>query len=63
MPAIVEVWQVGAHFKALVNGVLMAPSDLRCLFLRPKRDLQNTVDGIDIETDFFLLSLSALAQA
>ena len=29
--AIVEVWQVGAHFKALVNGVLMAPSDLRCL--------------------------------
>ena len=43
MPAIVEVWQVGAHFKALVNGVLMAPSDLRCLFLRPKRDLLNNV--------------------
>ena len=43
MPAIVEVWQVGAHFKALINGVLMAPSVLRCLFFRPIRDLLNNV--------------------
>ena len=44
MPAIVEVWQVGAHFKALVKGVLVAPSILRCLFfLHPKRGLENNV--------------------
>ena len=27
-----QVYQVGAHFKALGKGVLVAPSDLRCIF-------------------------------
>ena len=41
--AIVEIWQVGAHFTALLNGVLVASSILCCLFLRPKRGLENNV--------------------
>ena len=27
-----QVYQVGAHFKALGKGVLLASSDLRCIF-------------------------------
>ena len=30
--AIVEVWQVGAHFKALSNVIFVVPSIFRCLF-------------------------------
>ena len=41
--AIVQVGRVGAHFKALYKAILMAPLDLRCLFLRPKRALVNNV--------------------
>ena len=28
-----QVYQVGAHFKALEKAVLVAPSDLRCIFV------------------------------
>ena len=30
--AIVEVWQVGAHFKALFKVILVVPLIFRCLF-------------------------------
>ena len=33
LEATVQVCQVGAHFKALGKGVLVAPSDLRCIFV------------------------------
>ena len=33
MVATVQLCQVGAQFKALNKGVLMALSDLRCIFI------------------------------
>ena len=41
--AIVQVGRVGAHFKALCKPIIVAPLDLRCLFLRPKQALLNNV--------------------
>ena len=46
LEATAQVCQVGAHFKALGKGVLMAPLDLRCIFLRPKRTLRNVVGKV-----------------
>ena len=43
--AIVEVWQVGAHFKALVKEVLVAPSILRCLFFTSQARPGEQCDG------------------
>ena len=47
LKAVDQVYQVGAHFKALGKGVLVAPSDLRCIFLRPKRSPENDVQVDD----------------
>ena len=38
-----QVYQVGAHFKALGKGESMEPSVLRCIFLRTKPALVSNV--------------------
>ena len=40
---VVQVWRVGAHFKALVKLESVMPLDLPCIFLRPKRGLRHIV--------------------
>ena len=43
LDVVVQIWQVGAHFKALVKLESMVPLVLPCIFLRPKRGLLNIV--------------------
>ena len=40
---VVQVWRVGAHFKALVKLESLVPLVLPCIFLRPKRGLLHIV--------------------
>ena len=50
LEATAQVCQVRAHFKALGKGVLVAPLDLRCIFLRPKRGPKNDVRNINTKS-------------
>ena len=43
LDVVVQVWQVGAHFKALVKLESLLPLVLPCIFLRPKRGLRHIV--------------------
>ena len=43
LDVVVQVWQVGAHFKALVKLESLVPLVLPCIFLRPKRGLRHIV--------------------
>ena len=40
---VVQLWRVGAHFKALVKLVSVVPLVFPCIFFRPKRGLLNIV--------------------
>ena len=43
LDVVVQVWQVGAHFKALVKLESVVPLVLPCIFLRPRRGLLHIV--------------------
>ena len=46
LDVVVQVWQVGAHFKALVKLESVVPLVLPCIFLRPKRRLLHIVNAL-----------------
>ena len=54
LEATVQVCQVGAHFKALGKGVLVAPSDLRCIFFTSQTKPQERCGY----TEFFRLEVA-----
>ena len=46
LDVVVQIWQVGAHFKALIKLESVVPLVLPCIFLRPKRGLLNFVNSL-----------------
>ena len=52
---VVQVWQVGAHFKALVKLESLVPLVLPCIFLRSKRGLLHIVPSLTQGTRLILL--------
>ena len=62
---VVQVWQVGAHFKALVKLESLVPLDLPCIFLCPKQGLLHIASDlkeVNFSTQLSILSWSHIYE-